>query len=121
MFISPIQEVVATFSSDNIVMGKTWAAKVGQKLTFFLAMSIIWATGLRPNDRAPTLISNAISGSGSASSASMEVIGMIDAIEPGRYELNPDTAPDTASGLQESMLNLSLSWLISGICYWSFL
>ena len=117
MLTRPTQEVVASFSSVNIVMGKTWAVKVGQKLTFFLAMSIIWATGLRPNDRAPTLISNAISGSGSASSASMEVIGMIDAIEPGRYQLNPDTA----SGLPESMLNLSLSWLISGICYWSFL
>jgi hypothetical protein len=49
------------------------------------------------------------------------VIGMIDAIELWRYELNPDPTPDTATGLPDSRLNFSFSALISGICVWSSL
>ena len=118
MLIRPTQEEIADFSSVKIFVGKTWVVNVGQKLTFLFRKSFIWACGVRPNTKAPTLSSNAISGSGSASSAQMEVIGMSDYIEPCRDpQLNPDTDPDIASPTLVLNPNFCLSNSIASICF----
>ena len=61
--------------------GKNMASKRGEKSYLFSSDLIKLGGRARPNDRAPTLISNAISGSGSLISDVTDVTGMIDAIE----------------------------------------